>query len=114
MTRTETRRQSKSQMTARALVALAAAVLTCAAASPAAAEEQADSFPTSCALREIKVITLVEQHGEAQDLPSDRLLDAALTMLRARSICAEGRVRDALALYDGILNIGPVVTMRKE
>lgn len=113
MIRTTTRRQPNSRMMARALAALATAVLTCATA-PVAAEEQSGSLAISCALREIKVITLVEQHGEAQDLPSDRLLDAALTMLRARSICAEGRVAEALALYDGILNGGPVVTMRSE
>jgi len=34
-------------------------------------------------------------------------------MLRARRACYEGRVDEALALYDSILNLGPVVSLRK-
>ena len=44
-------------------------------------------FATSCALRDIKVVTLIEEHGEAQILSSARLFDAAQTMLRARATC---------------------------
>jgi hypothetical protein len=71
------------------------------------------SFATVCALKETKVITLIEDHGEAGDLPADRLGDAGLAMLRARLACYEGRVAEALALYDGILSLGPVVSLRK-
>jgi hypothetical protein len=67
----------------------------------------------ACALKEVKVITLIEDHGDAGDLPSDSLGDAGLAMLRARLACYEGRVGEALALYDGILNLGPVVSFRK-
>jgi hypothetical protein len=92
---------------------LASAVVACAVASGAAADEKSGSFATVCALKEVKVITLIEDHGEAQDLPSDSLGDAGLAMLRARSACYEGRVGEALALYDGILRLGPVVSLRK-
>jgi hypothetical protein len=64
-------------------------------------------------LKETKVITLIEDHGDAEDLPADRLGDAGLAMLRARSACYEGRVDEALALYDTVLKLGPVVVMRK-
>jgi hypothetical protein len=92
---------------------LASAVVACAVGSGAAADEKSGPFATVCALKEVKVITLIEDHGEAQDLPSDSLGDAGLAMLRARSACYEGRVGDALALYDGILSLGPVVSLRK-
>jgi hypothetical protein len=36
-----------------------------------------------------------------------------MAMLRARLACYEGRVSEALALYDSILNLGPVVSLRK-
>jgi hypothetical protein len=97
----------------RLLLCLASAVVVATAGPGAAADEQSGAFATACALKEIKVITLIEDHGEAKDLPSDSLGDAGLAMLRARAACYEGRVSEALALYDGILNLGPVVSLRK-
>jgi hypothetical protein len=97
----------------RLLLCLAGAVVVSAAGSGAAADEQSGTFATVCALKETKVITLIEDHGEAKDVPSDSLGDAGLAMLRARAACYEGRVSEALALYDGILNLGPVVSLRK-
>jgi hypothetical protein len=95
------------------LLCLASAIVVSGAGSGAIADEQAGSFATVCALKETKVVTLIEDHGSAEDLPSDSLSDAALAMLRARSACYEGRVGEALALYDSILNLGPVVSVRK-
>jgi hypothetical protein len=92
---------------------VASAIAVSGAGSGAIAGEQAGSFATVCALKETKVVTLIEDHGSAEDLPSDSLSDAALAMLRARSACYEGRVGEALALYDSILNLGPVVSVRK-
>jgi hypothetical protein len=66
----------------------------------ARADAQSGSFASICALKEIKVITLIEEHGAAADLASDRLGDAGLAMLRARMACYEGRVAEAVALYD--------------
>ena len=77
------------------------------------AQGQAGQFARECALKETTVITLIEDHGEAGDLPADSLGDAGLAMLRARLACYEGRVAEALALYDGILSLGPVVSLRK-
>jgi hypothetical protein len=97
----------------RVLLSLVGAVIMAAAATGASAEWRTGPFAMACALKEVKVITLIEDHGEAGDLPSDSLGDAGMAMLRARLACYEGRVSEALALYDSILNLGPVVSLRK-
>jgi hypothetical protein len=80
----------------------------------AMAQGQAGQFAQECALKEVAVITLIEDHGTAEDLPADRLGEAGLTMLRARLVCYEGRVGEALALYDSILDLGPVASLRAQ
>jgi hypothetical protein len=77
----------------------------------ALAQGQMGQFAKECALKETTVITLIEDHGAAEDLPADRLGNAGLTMLRARSACYEGRVGEALALYESILGLGPVAAL---
>jgi hypothetical protein len=79
----------------------------------AMAQAHAWEFARECALKETAVITLIEDHGAAEDLPADRLGGAALTMLRARSACYEGRVGEALALYESIFELGPVASLRR-
>ena len=78
----------------------------------AMAQGQALQFAEECALKETAVITVIEDHGAAEDLPADRLGNAGLTMLRARLACYEGRVGEALALYDSVLDLGPVASLR--
>jgi hypothetical protein len=78
------------------------------------AQGQTGPFARECALKETAVITLIEDHGAAEDLPGDRLGEAALTMLRARSACYEGRVGEALALYESVFDLGPVASLRRE
>jgi hypothetical protein len=77
-----------------ALVGAAALAL----ASPAAAQ----SFPLECALRDAQLITQLERHGEAQDVPGEILFEAFWTIQRARDACSESRVTVGLALYDSI------------
>jgi hypothetical protein len=71
-------------------------------------------FARECALKDIAVITLIEEHGAAANLPGARLGNAMLTILDARSACAEGRVGEALALYQTVLDIGPVASLTKQ
>jgi hypothetical protein len=80
----------------------------------AMAQGPARQFALECALKETAVITLIEDHGAAEDLPADRLGDAGLTMLRARAACYEGRVGEALALYESIFELGPVASLRRQ
>lgn len=96
----------------RALLRVGAVVVSM-AATDAGADWQTGPFATACALKEVKVITLLEDHGEAGNLSSNTLGDAGLTMLRARLACYDGHVNEALALYDSILNLGPVISFRK-
>lgn len=70
-------------------------------------------FARECAMREITVITLIEDHGEAEILPGERIYNAVLMQLRARSACHEGRIGEALALYDSILDLGPVASVKR-
>src|SRR5262249_16352902 len=66
--------------------------------------------PLLCAARDIDVITLIEDHGAASDVASARLAQAGLTQMRARAACSEGRVTEAIALYDEIIrSLGPTL-----
>ena len=78
------------------------------------AQGQSRLFHEACALKEVTVITLIDDHGEAGDLPATRVSNAALTMLSARAACYEGRVSEAMALYDSILDLGPVAFLNRQ
>jgi hypothetical protein len=80
----------------------------------AMAQGQAGKFAKECALKDVTVITLIEDHGAAEDLPAERLGNAGLTMMRARAACYEGRVGEALALYESILALGPIASLRRQ
>jgi hypothetical protein len=67
-----------------------------------AARAGAQAFPLECAQRDVQVVTQMEQHGQAQDVPGEILYEAYWTMNRAREACYEGRVVVGLALYDSI------------
>lgn len=89
-------------------------VLASAIMSAATAASQTTPFAPVCAEREVRVITLIEDHGEAQDIAAEKLAVAGQAFLQARTACYEGRVSDALALYDGILALGPVLARRAQ
>ena len=78
----------------------------------AVAQEQTRQFPQACAVKDVAVVTLIEDHGAAGNMPADRLGKAGQTMLDARMVCREGRVGEALALYQSILDLGPVASLR--
>ncbi|NVO17271.1 MAG: hypothetical protein HXX10_24865 [Rhodoplanes sp.] len=65
--------------------------------------EGAVTIAPECAAKELRVITWIEQHGEAGDVPSGRLAEAAFAMFEARAACRAGRVAEGLAGYDRIL-----------
>lgn len=77
----------------------------------ATAQEQAVRFARACAVKEVAAITVIEDHGDADDLPANWLGDAGQTMLDARLACYAGRVSEALALYDRVLALGPVASV---
>ena len=56
-----------------------------------------------CALRDLQLVTSIEAHGEAQDVPAGKLAAAFFAIVDARRACAAGRIDEALAIYDGIV-----------
>jgi hypothetical protein len=76
----------------------------------AVAAEMPDRAP--CAARDLKLLTSLNEHGEAQDVPADDLRAAFFALVKARGVCATGRVDEALALYDSVV-IGPGKTAQK-
>lgn len=80
----------------------------------AEAQEQTRTLAKECATKDVAVVTLIEDHGAAGDVSADRLGKAALTMLDARMVCREGRVGEALALYESILDLKPAASLRSQ
>lgn len=66
-----------------------------------------------CAARDLKLITQLNEHGEALDVPADDLRNAFLALVDARKICFAGRVEDALAVYDSVTFDGGKIAIGK-
>src|SRR5215471_16976363 len=60
----------------------------------------AGSFTRGCAARDLQILFLIEEQEAAGSVSADRLSDALIEMMHARIVCHEGRVIDALAIYD--------------
>jgi hypothetical protein len=76
---------------------------------------QATSGSPLCAARDLQVIILIEEHGVANDIASERLSKAGLAQMDARLACSAGRVEEAVALYDGIIgSLGPMLSRRAQ
>ncbi len=62
----------------------------------------AGPFTRGCAARDIQLSKMIEERESANAISPQKSSDAVLTMMHARMVCHEGRVLDALALYDSI------------
>ena len=62
----------------------------------------AGSFTRGCAARDLQILMLIEERENADAVSAEKLSDAMLSMLEARIVCYQGRVMDAMALYDSI------------
>jgi hypothetical protein len=56
----------------------------------------------ACAKQDLRLVNLIERHGEDQDVGGKKLFEAYLAVMAARKACAQGREGEALALYDSI------------
>jgi hypothetical protein len=74
---------------------LAAAILI---GSAAEAMTAGSAFTRGCAARDIQLVMMLD----AGAIAPQKLNDVVRTMRRARSMCFDGHVVDALALYDDI------------
>jgi hypothetical protein len=77
--------------------ALTAAFL-CMVSSPMTA----GSFTRGCAARDLQILMLIEDRESSSLVSTGALSDALLALLEARIVCYEGRVVDAMELYDDI------------
>jgi hypothetical protein len=62
----------------------------------------AGSFTRGCAARDLQILFLIEEHEASGSVPAERVGEALIEMMNARIVCHEGRVLDALALYDAV------------
>jgi hypothetical protein len=62
----------------------------------------AGSFTRGCAARDMQVLMMIEERENTNAVSAEQLRDAMLTMMHARTVCNEGYVVDALAIYDQI------------
>ena len=62
----------------------------------------AGSFTRGCAARDLQLLSLIEQQENAGSIPTERISQALLEMMHARIVCHQGRVLDALAIYDAV------------
>jgi hypothetical protein len=79
-----------------------AAASICLATDGATAAESATVLPPICAVADLRLMTLIEAHGEAQDVPVETLAQAFFTVMEARKACNRGQVEAAIKLYEGI------------
>jgi hypothetical protein len=63
----------------------------------------AGSFTRGCAARDLQILMLIEEREHTNAVSAETLGDAMLSMLEARMICHQGRVVDAMVLYDSIV-----------
>jgi hypothetical protein len=68
---------------------------------------------TICAERDLKVISLLNQHGDAQDVPANDLRNAFFALMDARKACSSGRLQEALAIYDRVTFSGGQAMQRQ-
>jgi len=86
------------------LAACGAAAILLWLVGAAMADSATARFTSECAERDLKVVTLIEEHGDAARVPASVLAEAGLAQLDARLTCLAGRQAEALAKYDGILH----------
>jgi uncharacterized protein YjiS (DUF1127 family) len=69
----------------------------------------ADRVPLDCVAADLRLTTLIEAHGEAQDVAAETLRQAFFTVMEARKACNQGQVEAAMKLYDSI-PLRPVIS----
>jgi hypothetical protein len=72
-----------------------------------------NSFPQSCAQRDLQVLTLIEQRGATHTIPGQQVASEFLALLDARATCAREGAAAGLARYDSAVSTSEVSTARK-
>ena len=102
-------------MRAKAMLVLATIVTSVLGIGGAPAVAQDAASKRLCAARDVKVVMLIEDHGEANDIAPEQLAKAFLTQMDARVACSNARMEDGIALYDDIIRaLGPMLSRRMQ
>jgi hypothetical protein len=100
-------------MRAKAMVVLATIVTSVLGIDGGPAVAQDPASKRLCAGRDVEVVTLIEDHGAANDIAPEKLAKAGLTQMDARVACSNGHMEDGIALYNDILSaLGPMLSRR--
>src|SRR4051812_40911643 len=62
----------------------------------------AAGFTRGCAARDLQILMTIEARENTGTVGLEKLSDAIFELMHARIVCHQGRVLDALALYDAI------------
>src|SRR3954453_10080193 len=62
----------------------------------------AGGFTRGCAARDLQLLMTIEARENTGTVAAEKLSEAMVEMMHARIVCHQGRVLDALALYDAI------------
>ena len=81
---------------------LCAAASICLATGGALVAESATVVSPICAAADLRLVTLIEAHGEAQDVAPEILAQAFFTAVEARKACNQRQVETAIKLYESI------------
>lgn len=76
-----------------------ASILSCASA---AAQEKAPAHWPVCAELDAAAIWGIEEAGQTQQVSGEKLAAAFFLVMKARSACEEGRLSEAVAIYDDV------------
>jgi hypothetical protein len=63
---------------------------------------QAGSFTRGCAARDIQILRMIDESDAAETISATTLNETLITVMQARMVCHEGRVLEALALYESV------------
>src|SRR5215475_10744836 len=75
----------------------------------------AGSFTRGCAARDLQLLSVIEEQEKAASIPAETISQALLEMMHARIVCHQGRVLDALAIYDAVAeSVRPIRSGRAE
>jgi hypothetical protein len=86
-----------------------AASICLATGATTAVAESANVLSAICAAADVRLITVIEAQGEAQDVAAETLAQAFFTVMEARKACNQGQVKAAIKLYEGI-SLRPVMS----
>jgi uncharacterized protein YjiS (DUF1127 family) len=81
---------------------LCAAASICLATGGALVAGSTSVVSPICAGADLRLITLIEEHGEAQDIAAEILAQAFFTVIEARKACNQGHVEAAIKLYESV------------